>query len=210
MSQKSLRRYTDITALSYMLLNETITLLNPRTWDDRNDSYFLALYKKRKKLASVLALCFAQAAETYHHWKVFASGPAGVCVHFRQEELLDALSAHQGLRSDLVDYRTIDNLAENQPAIRDLPFVKRIAFKDEMEFRIIYESKKEKFPKRDFPVPRSAIEKVTLSPWIAPELADSAKTVLRSLSKWKDLQISRSSLIDNEKWKKLADRATPI
>jgi len=36
-----------------MLLNESITLLNPRTWDDRNDSYFLALYKKKKKLASV-------------------------------------------------------------------------------------------------------------------------------------------------------------
>jgi hypothetical protein len=124
--------------------------------------------------------------------------------------LVEALSTHQGLRSDFVDYRTIDNLAENQPAIRDLPFVKRIAFKDEMEYRIIYGSKEEKFTKRDFSFPRSAIEKVTLSPWIAPDLAESAKTVLRSLSKWKDLQISRSSLIDNEKWKKLADRATPI
>src|SRR5258708_25321619 len=114
MSQKFLRRYTDITALSYVLLNERITLLNPRTWDDRNDSYFLALYRKKKKLASVVALCFAQAAETYHHWKVFAPGPAGVCVHFRREELLEALSGHHGFRSGLVDYRTIDNLTEDQ------------------------------------------------------------------------------------------------
>src|SRR5882762_1657631 len=169
MSQKSLRRYTDITALSYLLSNESITLLNPRTWDDRNDSYFLSLYKKKKKLASVLALCFAQAAETYHHWKVFAPGPAGVCIHFRREDLLEALGAYNGVRSDTVDYKTIDELTENQPGIDKLPFVKRIVFKDELEFRIIYESKKEKLPKRDFPVPRSAIEKVTLSPWIYPD-----------------------------------------
>jgi hypothetical protein len=210
MSQKSLRRYTDITALSYLLTNERITLLNPRTWDDRNDSYFLGLYKKRKRLASVLALCFAQAAETYHHWKVFAPGPAGICIHFRHEELLEELSKHHQIRSDFVEYKTIDELTEDQPDIQQLPFVKRIAFKDEMEFRIIYESPKKKLRKLDFPIPPSVIEKVTLSPWIDPELGDSAKTLLRSLSKWKNLQISRSSLIDNKKWKNLADSATLV
>jgi hypothetical protein len=67
-----------------------------------------------------------------------------------------------------------------------------------------------KLRKRDFPIPQSVIEKVTLSPWIHPDLADSAKTLLRSLSKWKGLHISRSSLIDNEKWKNLADGATLV
>jgi hypothetical protein len=207
MSQKSLRRYTDITALSYILTNEKITLLNPQTWDDRNDSHFLRLYRKKRKLASVLALCFAQAAETYHHWKVFAAGSAGVCIHFQHGELLKALALHDGVHSGIVKYRTIDELTEKHPGVNELPFVKRIAFRDEMEFRIIYESKTEKLRKRDFSVPPSVIEKVTLSPWIDPDLADFAKTLLRAIPKWKNLQISRSSLIDNEKWKNLADRA---
>ena len=54
-STKYLRRYCDLAALVYLLNARKITLLNPESWDDSNDSYYLSLYKKRKGLKSVLA-----------------------------------------------------------------------------------------------------------------------------------------------------------
>jgi len=75
-----IRRYTDIPALVYLLKNKTITFLDPGTWDDKNDSYYLTVYKKKKKLSCVLVLCFSEAQDTYHHWKVFAGNKSGICI----------------------------------------------------------------------------------------------------------------------------------
>jgi hypothetical protein len=38
MSEDYLRRYTDLTALIYLLHQRKITLLDPSSWDDKNDS----------------------------------------------------------------------------------------------------------------------------------------------------------------------------
>ena len=60
MSEDYLRRYTDLTALMYLLHKRKITLLDPASWDDKNDSHYLAQYKEKRKLKSVLALCLMQ------------------------------------------------------------------------------------------------------------------------------------------------------
>jgi hypothetical protein len=60
MSGDYLRRYTDLTALIYLLRKRKLTLLDPSSWDDSNDSHYLTLYKEKRKLKSVLALCFMQ------------------------------------------------------------------------------------------------------------------------------------------------------
>jgi hypothetical protein len=65
MSDTHFRRYTDLPSLIQILTNRKITLLDPATWDDKNDSFFLSTYKEKKKLKSVLALCFTSASETY-------------------------------------------------------------------------------------------------------------------------------------------------
>src|SRR6516162_2706325 len=96
--KKYLRRYTDIPALVCLLSEQRITLLNPETWDDKNDSYFLKLYQERNRLQSVLALCFTRTTETYHHWRVFANGASGVCITFKREQLLDAIAKQRGVR----------------------------------------------------------------------------------------------------------------
>jgi hypothetical protein len=80
MSEHYLRRYTDLTALIYLLHKRKITLLDPSSWDDKNDSYYLTQYKEKCKLKSVLALCLMQSDERYHHWSIFASGSGGVCI----------------------------------------------------------------------------------------------------------------------------------
>lgn len=65
------RRYTNLAAAIHLLQSRKITLLNPARWDDANDAYFMAEYKRLVGAETVLALCFAETAETYHHWRVF-------------------------------------------------------------------------------------------------------------------------------------------
>ena len=62
-----LRCYTNLPALLYLLRERKITLLDPETWDDKNDSHFLSVYREKKSFKCVLALCFTQVSETYHH-----------------------------------------------------------------------------------------------------------------------------------------------
>jgi hypothetical protein len=83
------------------LKEKKITLLDPRSWDDSNDSYYLKLYQEKKGLQSVLALCFTRASETYHHWRIFADGSSGVCISFRRDKLLDAVKGEQEGAKDL-------------------------------------------------------------------------------------------------------------
>ena len=48
----------------------------------------------------------------------------------------------KGLRYDSVEYHTIKELRQKKRKIEELPFIKRRAFRDEKEFRLVYEEKK--------------------------------------------------------------------
>ncbi len=121
MAAVTLRRYTNLAATIRVLRNRVITLLSPSTWDDRNDAYFLAQYKKRKRVQSVLALCFAETSETYHHWRVFSHGCDGVCIEFDKDALLRALGGPDHVRSGLVNYREIKDVRRRVPTLEELP-----------------------------------------------------------------------------------------
>jgi hypothetical protein len=157
MSSTYLRRYTDIPALISLLSTRKITLLDPESWDDKNDSHYLTLYREKKKLRSVLALCFTQADETYHHWRVFANGSGGGCIRFHRAELLKAVKKLPGLRIRTVTYLKLIEIRDRTLAISELPFLKRYPFEDENEFRMIYESPTKKLPKLDIPIPLSCV-----------------------------------------------------
>ena len=45
-----LRRYTQLPQLQDMLSTRTLTVLSPASWQDRNDTHFLAKYAARKNL----------------------------------------------------------------------------------------------------------------------------------------------------------------
>jgi hypothetical protein len=51
----SLHRYTNLAATIHMLCTKCITLLNPATWDDKNDAYFMAEYKRTVVAGGVAA-----------------------------------------------------------------------------------------------------------------------------------------------------------
>lgn len=207
MSSVYLRRYTNLPALIYLLREQKLTLLDPTSWDDQNDSYYLALYRERTKLLSVLALCFSKANESYHHWRVFSDGSSGICIRFKRLELLKAVRRHPGVQARAVDYRTLKELQAQRLAVKDLPFVKRQAYEHENEFRIIHESQVRKLRTLDIEIPLSCIERVTLSPWIPYALFTQVKKTLRSIPRCSALSIVRSTLISNEKWKKYGETA---
>jgi hypothetical protein len=202
-SENFLRRYTSFPALLAMLQNREITLLSPGLWEDRNDAFYMSQYKGRKQLKTVLALCFSQAEETYHHWRVFTHGADGVCISFRRDRLLNALK-QEGLRSGAIVYRKIADLPKLRPRLEQLPFLKRQPYGDEREFRLVYEDKAEERETRAFPIPIACISRVTLNPWLAPPLAAAIKTAIKDVSGCSALKVYQTTLLENEAWKKAA------
>jgi hypothetical protein len=205
--KQPLRRYTNIPALIYLLRERKITLLDPASWDDKNDSYFLSLYRQKKDLKSVLALCFTPAFETYHHWRVFADGSSGACISFDQAKLLKAVKKQLGVTARSVRYLTLPDIRGTKVKTRELPFLKRSAYEDEREFRIIYESSTEKANSLDVAIPLACIERITLSPWIPAALSDHLKSTIKEIEGCGSMKVYRSTLISNENWKSLGEGA---
>lgn len=195
-----LNRYTTLPVLLDMLVNRKIVLLSPSSWEDRNDSYYLDRYKAEKKLKTVVALCFSKKRETFHHWKVFASGTAGVCVEFDKELLLRRVAAEPGCRLKDVDYRYIKDVEAKRPAVRNWPFLKRKPYKDEDEFRILYESLTEELPTKELSIELHCIHKVTLSPWMPRTVAATVKRVIGEIEGCERLRVERSSLLETHIW----------
>lgn len=208
MSENYLKRFTDVPALIYLLTHRAITLLDPKSWDDTNDAHYLSVYKEEKSLKTVLAVCFTEAPETYHHWRVFAGGSSGVCITFKRKKLLEVLKRTSGVRPGSVDYMTLDEMREKKILVKQLPFIKRQGFQDECEFRIIYESKRTSWTTKDIKIPLTSIEKITLSPWIPKALAKSVGNTIHSIKGCDKIQVVRSTLVGNIEWKKLASKAS--
>ena len=207
MSNEYLRRYTDLPALIYLLVERKLTLLDPQSWDDRNDSHYLSVYRDRKGLKSILAVCFTQADETYHHWRVFAPGSGGVCIKFIRAKLLSAIKTQPGIRTGPVRYLRLSELRDLTPKVRSLPFLKRYAYSHESEFRAIYESPTKRVPKLDIDISLSSIDRITLSPWTHPSVSNHVKATIRAIPGCSGLRVVRSTLIGNEEWKNLGENS---
>jgi hypothetical protein len=205
-AESYLRRYTDLPSLVYLLRTRKLTLLDPQSWDDTNDSLYLNLYREKKGLGSVLALCFTQAAERYQHWRVFASGSGGVCICFQRTKLLEAVRQMAGLRLGNVRYLNLDQGCNGRHSVEDLPFLKRYPFQDEKEYRMIWESHEESKAAHDIAIELSCIDRVTLSPWLHKALSKHVREMLRSIESCASLKVTRSTLISNEEWKKIGER----
>jgi hypothetical protein len=206
MPKKLLRRYVDLPALIYLLKERKLTLLDPQSWEDRNDSYFLELYRQKLDLQTVLAACFAQGKETYHHWRVFASGTGGVCITFNRLSLMSALRSATGLRRRAITYLSLKKLGEGGFEAADLPFLKRQAFEHENEYRAVYQSETKALSKLDIPIPLSCVAGITLSPWMPSALYATVKKTLTSIDRCHGLKIVRSTLINNDEWKRLGEQ----
>ena len=206
---QAFRRYTNLADLIYILRKKRITLRDPLRWDDRNDAYYLEKYKEYKRLQTLLALCFVDSKEeTYHHWRVFASGANGVCIRFKRDSVLSAFQEECEEDGGLppfegpVEYDTISGLEGSSLCVDDLPFRKWYPYGDEREYRIIYASK-ERHNSWGFDIQLQWIEHISLSPWLPKILADPLEEQLRSICGC--MSISRSRVTDFDRWKAVAD-----
>jgi hypothetical protein len=203
-----LRRYTELPYVIEYLHTEELALLNPASWDDRNDSFYIEEYARRSGVKSVYALCLANCAETYHHWRVFSHGPGGACIQFNPEKFLAAIAQVDGVRSEAVQYRTINDLQRTKPTLNELPFLKRYAFQNEGELRLFYATEEKGPPNHRVPMPRSAVDRIILSPWLPDAVADHVKQTLKAIPGCSKVKIYRSTLVENENWKKFANGGT--
>ncbi|VAW71890.1 hypothetical protein MNBD_GAMMA12-1820 [hydrothermal vent metagenome] len=207
MSEPRLYRYTDLPSLIHLLSNRQLTLLDPMLWDDKNDSSYITLYREKCKLKSVLALCFARSAETYHHWKVFAPGSSGVRIEFDEEALRRAVLGIKGLQFTDVEYLTINSLRRKQLTKQQLPFLKRYPFKPEKECRLFWESGTEIQTYLAVPIELSSIIRITLSPWLHPTLVDGVKSSIKRIDGCENVKVYHSTLISNVDWLKHGEAA---
>ncbi len=205
MTEGFLKRYTELPYLLYTLQTKSLTLMSPATWDDRNDAHFLLAYQKRMNHGAVLALCFTRASETYHHWKVFSGGSGGVCIDFNMQRFRGWADATPGARFQDVSYRRMDEARQTEFKIADLPFVKRHAFRDECESRLIYESQETNLISHDVPFDIQTISRIVLSPWLPKSVSAAVKTAILSIDGCSDLDVFRTTLIDNTEWQRRGD-----
>lgn len=204
-----LRRYTSISAVIDILRRRRLPLLDPQSWDDRNDRHFMRLHKELNGINGLYALCAAQCRETYHHWRVFTNSQDGACIELDRRVLEDTLRRIDGVRFGPVEYLKLDDVEELTPADAGrLPFLKRQAFQPEAEYRVIAETAADQLPAFDIEIPTRCVTKIYLNPWLPEPLAKSVKETLREIAgDWK-LEIVRSHLIDSARWKRAGDIVT--
>ena len=199
-----LRRYTSLPSLLDLLVTKELTLLTPDSWDDKNDAFYLQQYKEKKKLKAVYAMCFTEANETYHHWRVFSGNNVGVCITFIFNTFMGYLERTPRLVHRDMTYSRMADLESNPPKVAELPFVKRSAYADEREYRVVCPDKADALLAKRIPVGLDSIYKITLSPWLPESLHDSTKTAIRSIPGCNKLKIYRTRILDNERWKRIA------
>lgn len=205
--RQTLHRYTRLEHLLDLLRTGSLTLVSPQKWEDRNDIHYMEQYKRRNDLRCLLALCFAEAEERFHHWRVFTSGADGVRIHFDRRKLLASLKKQKGIKYRKVSYRKVTDFVGRRPALNDLPFLKRHPFKDEREFRILYASTQASeaaLSIRKFSIDLTSITRITLSPWLEDSDAEAVKASIREAA-GVPLRIYRSQLVQYQRWMALAE-----
>lgn len=201
-----IRRYTSISSVINMLRRKELPLLDPQSWDDRNDRYFMGLYKEKRQLGGLYGLCAAQCSETYHHWRVFTGTSDGACIELHRESLETALNRIEGVRLGPVEYLRLPDVEKlTGKDVDRLPFVKRIGFEAEDEYRIIAETIAPQAPVMSIEMPLSWVSAIHLNPWLPRPIADSVKATLREIPGCSRLRVVRSQLIDSGRWKQAGD-----
>ena len=118
-----LKRYTELPYVLQVLQTRRLTLLNPSSWDDKNDSHFVQTYRDKKGHGSVLALCLTEATQTYHHWRIFTHGASGACILFDKRKLLSWINEDDLIDGREVKYLTLPQIRKAPPKVDDLHFL---------------------------------------------------------------------------------------
>ncbi|HAH09316.1 MAG TPA: hypothetical protein DCL54_11020 [Alphaproteobacteria bacterium] len=205
---KKYRHYTNVVSLIKLLTDKKLLLSDPNYWDDRNDRAAMNEYKKRNEFSCVLAVCLSKTGETYHHWSVFSKGIAGVCVEFDARELdsdISRCSVPTGTKlfGRDVKYYPISVLKRLRLESDQLGFAKRISYKDEKEFRVMYTSTNHAHRSDkifECPIRIVSVSQILLSPWMYDTQIPSTKKAINSIDGCAGIKIAKSTLVQNDTW----------
>jgi len=196
---KVINRYTTLPVLLDMLKRKRLVLLDPTSWEDKNDSTIMAEYKKRKNVGKLFALCFSFGDETIHHWRTFAPGISGCCITFSPTKLIELLKTVKGVRFDSVEYRKLKDVREGTIAIDRIPFTKRWPYRCEEEFRIIWEgTTDEQCFEIEFDL--AMISRITISQHMPEPVYVTIRDYLQNACGDPEQRINRSTLYQNDIW----------
>lgn len=196
-TSNKLNRFTTLPFLIDLLKTKKLILLNPKTWEDHNDTDILLNYKEKENIPGLLALCFTDQSETIHHWKAFSSDESGCCIEFDKTKLLDHLSKDKRIQHKKVHYPTI--IGSSKVAQADIPFTKRLPYKCEQEYRVIMKHE-ENVMFYAVDIQLDFITKITLSPNLPKPTFDTLQDVLKTLMNGQNIPINHSSLFQNNEW----------
>ncbi len=204
-----LKRYTSFASLLCMLQKKLITLLPIDSWEDHNDKNLVEAYAKKNGSKTCLALCFTEAYETYHHWKVFSPGHDGVCIVFEKSKLVEKFksSFSEGqVRDAEVKYLSLESLKIKELSLQDLPFAKRSAYKDEKEYRFLFESHDVQSVPVTMPIEIDMIKRISINPWVPEPLSEAMKKAILAIEGCEKIKVAKSRLTRAEQWTALAKR----
>lgn len=195
---KRLNRFTTLPILLDFLERKKLVLLDPKSWDDKNDTEVILSYKKKKKIKNLFALCFTWDYETIHHWKTFASGSAGCCIEFDANKLI-AIFEKNNLKHGIIHYKKIKELKPMQFDLDDMPFFKRSPYACEQEYRVIWEGNDD-ISCFEIDVPLETISRITISQHMPRPVFETIKALLKTSFKDPDKKINMSTVYENKRW----------
>jgi hypothetical protein len=191
-----LNRFTSLDNLFTILKDRKLRLSDPTYWEDKNDIRYMEGYRKLKNLKKVLALCFTNERETIYHWSVFDVKTNTCCIEFDGDLLLDKIKNKAGFNYGKVNYLTISELQTKLTSIDDIPFCKRHSYRNEAEYRIIYDSKLSTKDK-SIPIELDLIRKITINQNLCGDVFNLIKS---DITNKYNLQVDRSTIYYNNKW----------
>jgi hypothetical protein len=193
-----LKRFTTLPILLDYLVTEKLVLLDPASWDDKNDSEIILAYKRKKGIENLFALCFAHGHETIHHWKTFANGASGCYIKFYADKLIKIFKDNN-LIQDYVRYKKVDEVIAEELSVNDIPFTKRKAYECESEYRVIWEGPGALscYPVH---VPLDTVALIKFSQQMPPQVFETIKGFLESRFNIPGDKIDRSEIYENKTW----------
>jgi hypothetical protein len=199
------KRYTKLEHAIATLQKQQLALPNPSRWDDSNDQEFVKLYRRFISAKSVYAMCCTMSPERYHHWRVFTDKDAadGVCIEFRRKPLQAALNRMRNVRAQRVNYIPLKDLRASGPyGAEELPFIKRVGYRDEREWRILATSPDPQKALFEIPFSVNWVHRIILNPWMIERDRESARSMLKPLIR-KPARITATYLRNSAEWKRL-------
>ncbi|CAN7277894.1 hypothetical protein LJR231_001309 [Phyllobacterium sp. LjRoot231] len=107
-------------------------------------------------------------------------------------------------RFDYLRLEQVETLSTKD--VERLPFIKRVGFTAEEEYRIIAQSDEPQRTAFSIDMPLTWINKIYLNPWLPDTISESVKATLRSFPGCSKLPVQKSRLIDSGRWKKAGDK----